>query len=122
MEIEEHLQRGEVEKTLLSSILNLDIHFSLVKRSPVRYNLPFLMQQLYKKKKRDTFFQINHEPPQHTFLRNCIEIIFAHCLFVELLPGGDDEREGGEEGDGGRVVEPEYTGIYRNCVRFHQPL
>ena len=38
------------------------------------------------------------------------------------LPGGDNEREGQEEGHSGRVVEPEYARVYRHLVGLHQAL
>ena len=38
----------------------------------------------------------------------------------DVLPGGDDQREGEEEGDGGAVVKPEYAGVDGDVVRFDQ--
>ena len=42
--------------------------------------------------------------------------------FLALFPRCYDEGKGEEEGDGGGVVEPEYTGVYRDRVRLDQPL
>ena len=38
------------------------------------------------------------------------------------LPGGDNEREGEEEGDGGGVVEAEDAGVDGDPVGLHQAL
>ena len=39
---------------------------------------------------------------------------------AHVLPGGDDEGEGEQEGHGGPVVEPKYTGVDSDVVRLHQ--
>ena len=59
----------------------------------------------------------------------CVEDVFWNVLWVyavdgvpNVLPGGDEEREGKTGHDGDCVVEPEDTAVYLDMGEFYQTL